>query len=243
MGQKIHPVGFRLGITKEHLSRWYADPKRYPELLQEDFKIRQYVEKNLSNAGIADIRIERKADQIELGIHTARPGVVVGRGGSGIEQLRQGLQVALGGTRQIRINVIEVARVDADAALMAEYIGQQLERRVSFRRVVRQAIQRAQRAEVKGIKIQVSGRLNGAEIARTEWVREGRVPLHTLRADIDYSYRTAKTTYGILGIKVWIFKGEIIPGQDNLPGTPAPSQPRRNKSRRQQFEDRSGDRE
>ena len=185
MGQKIHPTGFRLGITKEHRSRWFADKKRYPELLQEDHLIRKYVEKNLSNAGISDIRIERKADQVDLAIHTARPGVVVGRGGSGIESLRTGLQQTLGGNRQIRINVIEVARVDADATLIAEYIAQQLERRVSFRRVVRQAIQRAQRAEVQGIKIQVSGRLNGAEIARTEHTMEGSVPLHTLRADID----------------------------------------------------------
>ncbi len=240
MGQKINPVGFRLGITKEHKSCWYADSKRYPELLQEDRRIRQYVEKNLSNAGIADIRIERKADQVDLAIHTARPGVVVGRGGSGIEQLRLGLQAALGSNRQIRINVIEVSRIDAEASLIAESIAQQLERRVSFRRVVRQAIQRAQRAEVKGIKIQVSGRLNGAEIARTEWVREGRVPLHTLRADIDYAYRTAKTTYGILGVKVWVFKGEIFPGQEEQPVTAAPQNPRRNR-RRQDFEDRSNE--
>ena len=238
MGQKIHPTGFRLGITKEHKSRWYADKKRYPEVLQEDYRIRQYIEKNLSNASIADVRIERKAEQIDLAIHTARPGVVVGRGGSGIEQLRLGLQQLLDGTRQIRINVIEVAQVDGNAVLIAEYIVQQLERRVSFRRVVRQAIQRAQRAEVKGIKIQVSGRLNGAEIARTEWVREGRVPLHTLRADIDYAYRTAQTIYGILGVKVWIFKGEIIPGQEEQPTVTPTSTPRRQR-RRQQFEDRS----
>ncbi len=240
MGQKIHPIGFRLGITKEHLSRWYADSKRYPELLQEDYQIRQYVEKNLNNAGISQTRIERKADQINLEIHTARPGVVVGRGGTGIDSLRTGLQNALGGNRQIRINVIEVSRVDADAALIAEYIAQQLERRVSFRRVVRQAIQRAQRAEVKGIKVQVSGRLNGAEIARSEWTREGRVPLHTLRADIDYAYRTAQTIYGILGVKVWIFKGEIIPGQEEQP-VPASSPTPRRQRRRQQFEDRSNE--
>lgn len=239
MGHKIHPIGFRLGITKEHRSRWYADTKRYPELLQEDHKIRQYVDKNLKNAGISNVRIERKADQVDLEIHTARPGVVVGRGGSGIEALRTGLQEALGGARQIRINVIEVARVDADAALIAEYIAQQLERRVSFRRVVRQAIQRAQRAEVQGIKVQVSGRLNGAEIARQEWTREGRVPLHTLRADIDYAYRTASTIYGILGVKVWVFKGEILPGQEEQPAPPSP-QPRRQR-RRQQFEDRSNE--
>ncbi|MEC4804670.1 MAG: 30S ribosomal protein S3 [Jaaginema sp. PMC 1079.18] len=237
MGQKIHPTGFRLGVTKEHRSRWYADTKRYPELLQEDHKIRQYIQKELNNAGISEVRIERKADQIDLEIHTARPGVVVGRGGSGIEKLRSDLQNFLGSNRQIRVNVVEVSRVDADAVLIAEYITQQLERRVSFRRVVRQAIQRAQRAEVKGIKIQVSGRLNGAEIARTEWTREGRVPLHTLRADIDYAYRTARTIYGILGIKVWVFKGEIIPGQEEIASTPAPA-PRRQR-RRQQFEDRS----
>lgn len=239
MGQKIHPVGFRLGITREHKSRWYANTKRYPELMLEDYQIRQYVEKNLSNAGIAQIRIERKADQIDLEIHTARPGVVVGRGGAGIENLRQGVQDALGGdrSRQVRINVIEVDRVDADAVLIGEYIAQQLEKRVSFRRVVRQAIQRAQRAEVQGIKIQVSGRLNGAEIARTEWVREGRVPLHTLRADIDYSYRTAKTIYGILGIKVWVFKGEVIPGQE--PAAPAPAPNQRRPRRPRKFDDRS----
>lgn len=242
MGQKIHPIGFRLGITQEHRSRWFADAKRYPELLQEDHKIRQFVEKNLSNAGISEVRIERKADQIDLEIHTARPGVVVGRGGTGIEKLRTDLQEVLGsGNRQIRINVIEVARVDADAGLIAEYIAQQLERRVSFRRVVRQAIQRAQRADVQGIKVQVSGRLNGAEIARTEWTREGRVPLHTLRADIDYAYRTAKTVYGILGVKVWVFKGEILPGQEEQPAA-APAQPRRRQQRRrQQFEDRSNE--
>ena len=242
MGQKIHPIGFRLGITKDHSSTWYADPKQYPAQLEEDHIIRQYVEKTLNNAGISEVRIARKADQIDLEVRTARPGVVVGRGGSGIEGLRAGLQNELkDNSRQIRINVVEVARVDADAALIGEYIVQQLERRVSFRRVVRQAIQRAQRAGVEGIKIQVSGRLNGAEIARTEWTREGRVPLHTLRANIDYAYKTAQTTYGILGIKVWVFKGEVIPGQVEQE-QPASAQPRRRQPRRrQQFEDRSND--
>jgi small subunit ribosomal protein S3 len=240
VGQKIHPTGFRLGITQEHRSRWYADSSRYPELLQEDFQIRKYVHKNLSNAGIASIRIERKADQIDLELRTARPGVVVGRGGSGIETLRVGLQKALGSDRPIRINVVEVTRVDAEANLIAEYIVQQLERRVSFRRVVRQAIQRAQRAGIEGIKIQVAGRLNGAEIARTEITREGSVPLHTLRADIDYAYQTASTIYGILGIKVWVFKGEVIPGSEEVPAS-REQQPRRRQQqrRRQQFEDRS----
>ena len=242
MGQKIHPIGFRLGITQEHRSRWYADSRRYPEVLKEDYIIRQHIEKDttLSTAGISKVRIERKADQIELEIHTARPGVVVGRQGSGIEVIRQALLKKLGTDRQIRINVIEIAKVDADAALIAEFIAQQLSRRVSFRRVVRQAIQRAQRAEVKGIKIQVGGRLNGAEIARTESSREGSVPLHTLRADIDYASKTAETTYGIIGVKVWVFKGEIIPGQENLdaPGAVQPKR-RQNQQRRRQFEDRS----
>ena len=243
MGQKIHPTGLRLGITQEHRSRWYADKKRYPELLEEDFEIRKYVEKNLANAGISDVRIERKADQIDLEVRTARPGVVVGRGGAGIETLRTGLQKKIkDDSRQIRINVVEVARVDADAGLICEYITQQLERRVSFRRVVRQAIQRAQRAGVEGIKIQVSGRLNGAEIARTEWTREGRVPLHTLRANIDYAYRTAQTTYGILGVKTWVFKGEVLPGQDISAAEETNNQPRRRQPRRrQQFDDRSND--
>ncbi|WP_088893843.1 30S ribosomal protein S3 [Leptolyngbya ohadii] len=250
MGQKIHPVGFRLGITQEHKSRWFADASRYPKLLQEDHTIRNFLEKNpmklksLESPGISMIRIERKADQIDLEIHTSRPGVVVGRGGQGIEELRTNLQKALGDpNRQIRINVVEVARVDADAALIAENVAQQLERRVSFRRVVRQAIQRAQRAGIEGIKIQVSGRLNGAEIARTEYTREGKVPLHTLRADIDFAYKTAQTIYGILGIKVWVFKGEIIPGQEEVAPAAAPAnQPRRRQPRRrQQFEDRSND--
>ncbi|WP_035991911.1 30S ribosomal protein S3 [Leptolyngbya sp. KIOST-1] len=242
MGHKIHPTGFRLGVVQEHRSRWFAEGTRYPDLLQEDYRIREYVQKTLSNAGIADIRIERKADQIDLEVRTARPGVVVGRGGAGIEALRVGVQKLLkDSSRQIRVNVVEVNRVDADAALVAEYIIQQLERRVSFRRVVRQAIQRAQRAGVEGIKIQVSGRLNGAEIARTEWTREGRVPLHTLRADVDYAYTTAQTTYGILGVKVWIFKGEIIPGQEEAPVAPSAQPRRRQPRRRPQFEDRSNE--
>ncbi|WP_017325545.1 30S ribosomal protein S3 [Synechococcus sp. PCC 7336] len=247
MGQKIHPTGFRLGITKTHRSRWFASPDRYPALLQEDHKIRAYLRKNLTNAGLADIAIERKADQIDLEVHTSRPGVVVGRGGSGIEALRVGLlkeldgsPAAEGGTRTVRINVVEVTRVDAEAALIAESIAQQLERRVSFRRVVRQSIQRAQRAGVEGIKIQISGRLNGAEIARSEWTREGRIPLHTLRANIDYAEHDAKTTFGIIGVKVWVFKGEILPGQE-LETRPAPTQQpkRRSQRRRPTFEDRS----
>jgi small subunit ribosomal protein S3 len=257
VGQKINPNGLRLGIIKEHRSRWFADTTKYPELIREDHKIRHFITKNplnlenLRKPGISDIRIERKADQIDLEIRTSRPGVIVGRGGAGIDVLRGQIQKLLGDSnRQIRINVVEVARVDADAALIGEYIAEQLERRVSFRRVVRQAIQRAQRAGVEGIKIQVSGRLNGAEIARPEWTREGRVPLHTLRADIDYNYCTAQTIYGTLGIKTWVFKGEILPGQERVEEVAAAATPRRRgggpgdgggNRRRQQFEDRSNE--
>ncbi|MDE5075785.1 MAG: 30S ribosomal protein S3 [Trichodesmium sp. St15_bin1_1] len=241
MGQKIHPTGFRLGITQDHRSCWYADARNYPGLLQEDYKIRNYVKETLTNAGISKIRIERKAEQIDLEVSTARPGVVVGRGGAGIDSLRVGLQKLLGSNRQIRINVVEVTKVDTDAMLIGEYIAQQLEKRVSFRRVVRQAITRAQKAGVEGIKVQVSGRVNGAEIARTEVTREGSVPLHTLRADIDYAYRTAKTIYGILGIKVWIFKGEIIPGQEEIANAQVNQPKRRQQKRRQQYEDRSNE--
>lgn len=245
MGQKIHPNGFRLGVIKTHRSRWFADPERYPALLQEDHKIRQYITRELNSAGLADIVIERKADQIDLEIRAARPGVVVGRGGSGLDKLRQGLQkeLALPGQnpsdRTIRINVVEVTRVDAEAKLLAENIAQQLERRIAFRRIVRQVIQRAQRAGVEGIKIQISGRLNGAEIARTEWTREGRIPLHTLRADIDYAEHVASTTFGIIGVKVWVFKGEVLPGQELQEKAPPPPQPKRRQRRRPTFEDRS----
>ena len=247
MGQKIHPTGLRLGITKEHRSRWYADFSRYPDLLQEDYKIRHFFTKNplklsnLNKPGISDIRIERKAEQVDIEVRTSRPGVIVGRGGAGIEELRLRLQTLLGGSKQVRINVVEVARVDADAALIGEYIAEQLERRVSFRRVVRQAIQRAQRAGVLGIKIQVSGRLNGAEIARPEWTREGRVPLHTLRADIDYCYCTAQTIYGTLGLKIWVFNGEIIPGQELVEAAAPQQRPRRGGNQRRKFEDRSNE--
>jgi small subunit ribosomal protein S3 len=234
MGHKIHPTGLRLGITQEHRSRWFAPSKTYPTLLQEDDRIRKFIHKKYSAAGISDVVIARKADQLEVELKTARPGVLVGRQGSGIQK-------TIGDTaRQVRINVVEVERVDADAYLLAEYVAQQLEKRVAFRRVIRMAIQRAQRAGVLGLKLQVSGRLNGAEIARTEWTREGRVPLHTLRADIDYATKVASTTYGVLGIKVWVFKGEVLPG--NQEKVPVGAAPKRRASRRpQQFEDRSNE--
>nr|YP_009314569.1 Ribosomal protein S3 [Liagoropsis maxima]SCW22823.1 Ribosomal protein S3 [Liagoropsis maxima] len=212
MGQKTHPLGFRIGINQSHLSSWFANSRTYPRLLEEDFKIREYVEKSLDNASIAKIEIDRKVDQIEVKIHTARPGIVLGRFATGIENIRSNLQDVIGNDKQIRIDVVEVTEPDTKARLLADFITQQLEKRTAFRRAVRQAVQRAQRANIQGIKIQVSGRLNGAEIARSEWVREGRVPLQTLRADIDYSYRIAQTTYGVLGVKVWLFKGELLPG-------------------------------
>lgn len=211
MGQKTHPLGFRLGITQTHRSSWFEVSENYPTVLEEDFKIRAYVENEVNNAGLSKILINRKSDQVEIEIFTSRPGVIVGRSGGGIEKMKLDLYKLTKNTKQIRINVSEIAKPDGDAALIAEFIAQQLEKRVAFRRATRQAIQRAQRADVQGIKVQVSGRLNGAEIARTEWVREGRVPLQTLRADIDYATKKAFTIYGILGIKVWVFNGEITP--------------------------------
>jgi len=211
VGQKTHPLGFRLGITQTHRSSWFEDSKNYPKTLEEDFKIRTYLEKELTAAGISKILINRKSDQIEVELQTSRPGIVVGRSGSGIEKIKEDLNKITNNSKQIRINVTELANPDGDASIIAEFIAQQLEKRVAFRRATRQAIQRAQKSNVQGIKVQVSGRLNGAEIARTEWVREGRVPLQTIRADIDYATKKAFTIYGILGIKVWVFNGELTP--------------------------------
>nr|ASK39622.1 ribosomal protein S3 [Rhodochaete parvula] len=207
MGQKTHPLGFRIGITQTHRSSWYAQKKQYPEFLQEDYVIR-YIENKLNKSGLSRIQIYRKVEQLEIEIHTLRPGIIVGRLGAGIEVLRHDLEKTLDKNQQIRIKIIEISNPDNEASLLCEFITQQLEKRVAYRRAVRQIIQKAEKANVKGIKIQVSGRLNGAEIARSEWVREGRVPLQTLRANIDYSYQTAQTIYGILGVKVWLFKGE-----------------------------------
>jgi len=243
MGNKIHPTGLRLGVIQTHLSSWFADRKTYPLLLQEDDTIRRHITRKYASAGISDVRIQRKADQLEVELRTARPGVLVGRQGSGIEELRSGIQAAIRDrSRQVRINVVEVERADADASLMAEYITQQLEKRVAFRRTIRMAVQRAQRAGVVGLKLQISGRLNGAEIARSEWTREGRVPLHTLRADIDYASKTAHTTYGVLGIKVWVFKGEVLPDERQT-ASPMGATPRRRGAgrARQNFEDRSSE--
>lgn len=211
MGQKTHPSGFRIGITQSHKSSWFTNMNLYPSLIKEDYGIRSYIEKSLNKASISLIEIGRKLDQIEITIHTAKPGLILGRMGNGIELLRNELEKQLKYTKKIRINIIEIIEPDQEAILLAEWIAQQLEKRIAFRRAVRQGIQRAQKANIQGIKIQIAGRLNGAEIARKEWVREGRVPLQTLRANIDYAYTRANTIYGTLGIKVWLFKGEKLP--------------------------------
>nr|YP_010338782.1 ribosomal protein S3 [Glaucosphaera vacuolata]UNJ18732.1 ribosomal protein S3 [Glaucosphaera vacuolata] len=210
MGQKIHPLGFRLGITQNHKSLWFSNEKLYPLLLQEDYQIRKYLVEKLENTGLSKIQIYRKFDQIEIELHVSRPGMIIGKSGMGIDLLKADLNKLLENKKQIRFNIVEIKNPDAEASLIATFITKKLEKRVVFRRVVRQSLLRLQKAKVKGMKIQVSGRLNGAEIARSEWVREGRVPLQTLRADIDYSYKRAYTTYGVLGVKVWLFKGEII---------------------------------
>nr|YP_010336754.1 ribosomal protein S3 [Stylonema alsidii]UNJ15160.1 ribosomal protein S3 [Stylonema alsidii] len=210
MGQKIHPLGFRLGITQTHRSIWFAKPKEYSQLLQEDYRLRQYINKQFPEAQIAKIQILRRFDQIEVYIYSAAPSIILGRMASGLEELRQRLQNLLQSNTKIRVKVYEVDP-GVEAVLVAKDIASHLEtKQVNFRRIVKSAIQKAQKANIKGVKVQISGRLNGAEIARSEWVREGRVPLQTLRADIDYTHQMAYTTYGILGVKVWLFKGEII---------------------------------
>ncbi len=208
MGQKVNPIGLRLGINRTWDSRWYAAGGNYANLLHEDFEIRAYLKKRLAQAGISRIIIERPAKKARVTIHTARPGVVIGKKGADIEVIRKDLQKMTG--NEVHLNIVEIRKPEIDAQLVSENIAQQLERRVAFRRAMKRAVQSAMRLGAEGIKITCSGRLGGAEIARTEWYREGRVPLHTLRADVDYGEGSAKTTYGICGVKVWIFKGEIL---------------------------------
>ncbi|MFT6394654.1 MAG: small subunit ribosomal protein S3 [Methylophilaceae bacterium] len=210
MGQKIHPTGFRLAVTKNWQSKWYANSKQFPEMLQNDIKVRDFLTKKLVNAAVSKIIIERPAKNAKITIHSARPGVVIGKKGEDIEALRTTLQGMM--NVPVHLNIEEVRKPELDATLIAQSIAQQLEKRVMFRRAMKRAMQNAMRLGAKGIKIMSAGRLNGIEIARTEWYREGRVPLHTLRADIDYGVAEALTTYGIIGIKVWVFKGEIISG-------------------------------
>lgn len=212
MGQKTHPLGFRLGITQEHKSKWYANFNQYANILQEDDKIRTYINTISQANSIANVQINRNGlnDQIQLNIETGKPGILVGDMGTGLEKLLNNIKKILPESRQLTINVFEVEQVDLNASLLADLVAEQLEKRIAFRRAIREALQRAQKQNVNGIKIQVSGRLNGAEIARSEWIREGRVPLQTLRADIDYATQEANTIYGVLGIKVWLFKSEIL---------------------------------
>ncbi|WMY94987.1 MAG: 30S ribosomal protein S3 [Arsenophonus sp.] len=214
MGQKVHPNGLRLGIIKNWNSTWYANTKEFADNLDSDFQVRKYLNKELVKASISRIEIERPAKSIRVTIHTARPGIVIGKKGEDVEKLRKKISSITGVPAQI--NISEVRRPELDAKLVAYSIALQLERRVMFRRAMKRAVQNAVRLGAKGIKVEVSGRLGGAEIARTEWYREGRVPLHTLRADIDYNTAEAKTTYGVFGVKVWIFKGEILGGMTIL---------------------------
>lgn len=219
MGQKVHPTGFRLGIVKEHTSVWYANRDTYATYLLSDLKVREFLRKRLAQASISRIDIERPAQTARITVHTARPGIVIGKKGEDVERLRKDLTQMMG--MPVHVNVEEIRKPELDALLVAQNVAQQLERRVQFRRAMRRVIQNAMRLGAEGIKVRVAGRLGGAEIARSEVYAEGRVPLHTLRADIDYATWEAQTTYGILGIKVWVFKGEIIGNEEEAAAGPA----------------------
>jgi small subunit ribosomal protein S3 len=211
MGQKVHPIGIRLGITKEWSSKWFANSQVFPGYVSQDHQIREYLKKRLKDASVSRIHIERPAKRANITVHTARPGIVIGKKGEDIEKLRANVATLLGMPLQdVRINIAEIRKPELDAQLVAEGIAQQLERRVQFRRAMRRAVTNTMRIGAEGVKVRVSGRLNGAEIARSEWYREGRVPLHTLRADIDYGLAEARTTYGVIGVKVWVFRGEVF---------------------------------
>ncbi len=211
MGQKVHPTGFRLGIATDWTSKWYADSGQFADFLDEDLKIRDFLKKKLAQAAVSRIQISRPAKSVAVTIHTARPGIIIGKKGEDIERLRiEVAQLVSVHINNVKINIEEIRKPELDAQLVAEGIASQLERRVMFRRAMRRSVTNAMRIGAEGIKINVSGRLNGAEIARNEWYREGRVPLHTLRADVDYGFAEALTTYGILGVKVWIYKGEVF---------------------------------
>lgn len=212
MGQKVHPVGIRLGYIKDWNSVWFSDTKHFADKLLSDIKVREYLFERLKKASVSKIKIERPAENAKVTIFTARPGVVIGKKGEDVEKLRQSLNKMMG--VPVHINIEEIKKPELDSQLVADSISQQLEKRVMFRRAMKRGVQSAMKMGAKGVKVEVSGRLGGAEIARTEWYREGRVPLHTLRADIDYSASEALTTYGIIGVKVWIFKGEVMPGKD-----------------------------
>jgi small subunit ribosomal protein S3 len=224
LGQKVHPRGFRVGIHQGWSSNWFFSTKEIPAYIEEDNRIRKFLKKELQNAGVSKIEINRKADQIGIDIYTARPGVVVGKGGAGLETLHIKVRALVGRPVEVKINILEINRVDLEAQLVAESIGQQLEKRVAFRRAMKQAMQRCMRTGAVGVKIMVSGRLGGAEIARSEWSKEGRIPLQTLRADIDYGFTEAHTTMGLIGIKVWVFRGELTRGQWSPPNVKSPTE-------------------
>ncbi len=215
MGQKVHPVGIRLGISKDWASKWYADSKTFPTYIAKDFQIRKFIKHKLKDASVSLIHIERPAQKTHITIHTARPGIVIGKKGEDIERLRREISTMVDmSLADVRINIAEIRKPELDAQLVAEGIAQQLERRVMFRRAMKRAVTNTMRLGAGGIKVKVGGRLNGAEIARSEWYHEGRVPLHTFRADIDYGFAEAMTTYGVIGVKVWIFRGEILDARE-----------------------------
>jgi small subunit ribosomal protein S3 len=214
VGQKVHPIGFRLGVIRTWESKWYEE-KNYAKWLHEDIKIREFVKEKLGQAGISRIEIERAANKVKINVHTARPGIVIGKRGAGIETIKKDLQALT--ENEVYLNVVEVRKAETDAQLVAENICTQLERRIAFRRAMKKAVQTALKFGAKGIRVATSGRLGGSEMARYEWYREGRVPLHTLRADIDYGFAEAKTTYGKIGVKVWIMRGEVLPQSAKAP--------------------------
>ncbi len=208
MGQKVHPIGFRLGITKQHNSNWYAEKSKYRESLLKDIEVRDHLTKQLAHASVGRVEIERTADNARVFIHTARPGIVIGKKGEDIDRMREEITKMMG--IPVTLSIQEIRKPDLDAKLLADSVAQQLERRVMFRRAMKRAVQNSMRQGAKGVKIRVAGRLGGAEIARAEWHKEGRVPLHTLRADVDYGLSEARTTYGIIGVKAWVFRGEVL---------------------------------
>lgn len=240
MGQKIHPIGFRIGVIRDADSKWYAD-KQYAAFVLEDFKIRKMIKKRKGwdNAAIAKIEIERQANQVKVTLHTAKPGIIIGRGGAGIDLLKSDLEKFT--KKSVHVNVSEIRHLEANAQLVAESIAQQIEKRIGYKRAMRQAVTRAMKLGVRGIKCQVSGRLGGAEIARTEQDRQGKIPLQTLRADIDYGFAEALTQYGHIGVKIWIYKGDILPGARKPVEAPAPTQRREERRDRDRGRDRDRD--
>jgi small subunit ribosomal protein S3 len=218
MGQKVNPLGIRLGITRDWTSRWYASKKQFPAHVYTDFRVRGFLKERLKEASVSRVLIERAAKKVNITIQTARPGIVIGKKGEDIEKLRQETAALLGmSTNDVRLNIAEIRKPELDSQLVADAVAQQIEKRVMFRRAMKRAVMSTMRSGALGVKVRVSGRLNGSEIARTEWYREGRIPLHTFRADIDYAHSEANTTYGVIGVKVWIFKGEVFDKQEIAP--------------------------